>query len=139
MARIKAANMRSWTDRQKANAALIVRQSIEDVGEIAQTPKAKGGRMPVKESFLRNSFTAFLNGSSSLTGPDAYISVLGSFEMGDTFLGGWTVEYALRQEKGFVGQDKLGRTYNQPGNFFMENALMQWQAINDRNAARIRG
>lgn len=131
--------MRQWTERQKANAALIVRQSIQDVSEIAQTPKAKGGRMPVDKGILRNSFTAALNGTTSLTGPNAYEAVLGAFEVGDTFIGGWTVDYALRMEKGFVGQDSLGRTYNQQGNFFMESALQQWAAINERNAAKVKG
>lgn len=139
MARFKAASMREWTERQKANAALIVRQSIQDVSEIAQTPKAKGGRMPVDTGNLRNTYVAALNGTTSLTGPQAYAAALGNFKMGDTFLGGWTAAYALRQEKGFVGQDRLGRTYNQQGNFFMESALQQWAAINERNAARIRG
>lgn len=139
MATFKAANMREWTERQKANGRLIVSESIEELGRIAQTPKAKGGRMPVREGFLRNSYTASLSGSTALTGPDVYIAVLGEFQMGDTFFAGWTMAYAMRMEKGFVGTDRLGRRYNQQGNFFMENALMQWAAINEKNAKRILG
>lgn len=139
MTRFKAADMGKWTRRQKENQEFIVRQSIQDLGEIAQTPKAKGGRMPVLNGILRNSYVAALSGSTSLSGAAAYVAVLGSFKMGDTFIGGWTAKYARRQEKGFVGTDRLGRTYNQPGNFFMENALMQWQAINAKNAAKVKG
>lgn len=35
------------------------------------------------------------------------------------------VAYAMRQNYGFVGTDRLGRTYNQPGFFFMEKAEME--------------
>lgn len=129
--------MAAWTKKQKENTAFIVRQSIQDVSSIAQTPKAKGGRMPVKDGQLRNSFVSGLNGSTALSGPDVYIATLAALEMGDTFNAGWTAAHALRQEKGFVGQDSLGRTYNQSGNFFMEYALAQWQAINDANAAEV--
>lgn len=130
--------MAKWTQKQKDNAALIVRQSIQDMTAIAQTPKAKGGRMPVDKGQLRNSFVSGLNGSTALTGPDVYTATLATFEMGDTFNAGWTAAHALRQEKGFVGTDKLGRTYNQSGNFYMESALAQWQAINDANAAKVK-
>lgn len=139
MATYKAADMRSWTAKAKRNVELVVKQSIQDVTEIAQTTKAKGGRMPVDTGFLRNSFTSGLNGSTSLSGANVYIATVEGMEMGDTFNAGWTAAYALRMEKGFVGTDALGRTFNQPGNFYMENALMQWQAINDKNAAAIAG
>jgi phage gpG-like protein len=33
------------------------------------------------------------------------------------------VEYARRQEFGFVGTDRLGRTYNQPGRYYMTIAM----------------
>lgn len=137
MTTYRAANIRQWTEKAKRNAERIVKQSIQDVSEIAQTPKAQGGRMPVDTGFLRNSFQAGLNGTTALTGPDVYGAVVAGMEMGDTFYGGWTAEYALRMEKGFIGEDALGRTYNQPGNFFMDGALMQWQQINDRNAAKV--
>lgn len=88
--------------------------------------------MPVDTGFLRNSYTA-----QGLTGPAVYEVAVAGFEIGSVFEAGWTASYALRMEKGFVGQDALGRTYNQPGNFFMEGALQEWQDINNRNAAKI--
>lgn len=138
MVTFKASQMRGWSERAKRNVGLVVRQSIQDVSRLAQTPKAKGGRMPVDTGFLRNSYMAGLNGSTSLSGPVAYEAVIAGMKMGDTFTAGWTAPYARRMEFGFVGTDSLGRTYNQPGNFFMENALMQWDAINQANAARLK-
>lgn len=140
MARFKATNVSACTERQKRNVAFVVRQSIQDVSEIALTPKAKGGRMPVDTGFLRrNSFVAGLNGSAGLSGPIAYVAVLASFKIGDAFVAGRTAEYALRVERGFLGEDKLGRTYNVNGKFFIESAVMQWPDINDANARRIKG
>lgn len=125
--------MAAWTEKQKRNVELIVRQSIQDLSELAQRPKAQGGRMPVDTGFLRNSFTA-----EGLRGPDAYIAAVGSFQIGATFEAGWTAEYARRMEYGFSGADSLGRIYNVPGNFYMQSALASWQAINDANAAKVR-
>lgn len=133
-----AANMAKWTAKAKRNGMLVVKQSIQDVSELAQTPKAKGGNMPVDKAFLRNSFTAGLNGSTSLTGPIAYEAAVVGMKAGDGFNAGWTVDYAGRMERGFVGDDSRGRTFNQSGNFYMAKALAQWQAINDRNAAKVR-
>lgn len=139
MAVFQAASMRSWTEKQKRNGGLIVRQSIQDVSELAQLPKAKGGRMPVDNGYLRNSYTAGLNGSTGLSGPVIYEAVIAGMKMGDTFTAGWKEPYALRQERGFVGTDALGRYYNTPGNFFMETALMDWADINARNAKKVVG
>ena len=139
----KAADMAKWGEKAKRNAMLIVRKSIEDVTELAQTSDDFGGRMPVDNGDLRNSFTAGLNGSTVLSGGVEYSAeLLGTavtnLKAGDSFNAGWTAAYALRMEKGFVGDDRLGRTYNQAGNFFMASALAEWQAINDRNAAKVR-
>jgi hypothetical protein len=133
----KMADMAKWSQKAKDNAAFVVIQSIDDVSRIAQTPKAKGGRMPVDKSFLRNSYRAGLNGSTGLKGPDVYVAALAGMEMGDTFTARWTADYALRMERGFSGPDSLGRVYSQQGNFFMRSALAQWQAINDANAAKV--
>lgn len=132
-----AANMGAWRKKAKENALFVVLQSIQDVSRIAQNPKAKGGRMPVDIGTLRNTYSAGLNGTTSLKGPDSYIAALAGMDLGDSFIGGWTTDYAMRMEKGFVGQDALGRNFNQTGNFFMASALAQWQEVNDLNAAKV--
>jgi len=139
MAKIVAAQMRGWTEKQKQNVSAIVKQSIQDVSREAQRTKAKGGRMPVNTSTLRNRYSAGLDGATTVIGPAAYEAVIAQMDMGQTFKAEWTVSYAMRMEYGFVGQDILGRTYNQPGNFFMGTALAQWQAIVDENARKVTG
>lgn len=139
MVTFRASDMRGWTEKQKRNVSLIVKQSIQDVSELAQQPRAKGGRLPVDTGFLRNSYVAGINGSTALSGPNVYEAVIAGLDMGDTFVAGWTAAYALRQERGFVGPDSLGRVYNTPGNFFMASALAQWAAIVERNAKAVMG
>jgi hypothetical protein len=138
MAKTFTAQMQDFADLTKQKMELVFKQSAQDVGEIAQAPKAGGGNMPVDTGFLRNSMVAGLNGSTSLSGADAYVLAIAGAELGDSVFMGWTAAYALRMEYGFVGTDAAGRTYNQPGNFFAANAAQQWQAIVAKNAAKAR-
>lgn len=140
MAKTFAAQIKKFRDLTVEKLELVVKQSAQDVMEIAQTEKGAGGRMPVDLGFLRNSsFVAGLNGSISAKGSgDAYVGVIAGLELGDTFFAGWTAEYAMRMEYGFVGTDKLGRTYNQSGNFFAQSAAAQWQNIVAMNAQKAR-
>jgi hypothetical protein len=121
----------------KEKMLLVVKQSAQDVFEIAQKPKAQGGRMPVAVGYLWNtSFVAGLNGTFTMSGGESYVLAIAGMELGDSMIGGWSAEYALRMEYGFVGEDSLGRTYNQPGNFYALNAAMEWQAIVARNVQK---
>lgn len=122
------AQVRNWSEKAQRNTELVIKASAQEVFAIAQTPKSKGGNLPVKTGFLRNSLVAGLNGSTSLSGPDSYVLAVADMEMGDVIFAGWTAEYALPQEYG---------TSKFPGNFFMRGAAQQWQAIVDRNASRL--
>lgn len=127
--RITFAQMDQWATMVTARLDAIVGGSTERVFEIAQTPRARGGRMPVVEGVLRNSFQASLNGSTSLSGPVAYEMIAAQMKAGDVAQGGWTAEYARRVNSGFTGTDARGRTYNQEGAHFLEGAAMQWPSI----------
>lgn len=129
MAGTFTAQIRNWTEKAKRNLDLVIKQSAQDVFEIAQTPVAQGGNLPVDTGFLRNSFVASLNGSTSLTGPDAYVLAIAGFELGDVIFGGWTAEYAVHVEFGARGRAPR---------FFMRGAAQQWQSIVNANAAKLR-
>jgi hypothetical protein len=94
-----------------------------------QTPKAKGGKLPVKTSFLRNSLKSSLSGGAGATGPASHIMVAASMKSGDTATFTYTAAYARRVNSGFTGTDSLGRSYNQQGAFFVEGAIDQWPAL----------
>jgi hypothetical protein len=130
------AQLEKFAALSKRKMELVFKESAQDVFEAAQAPKAQGGNMPVDTGYLRNTFVAGLNGSTALSGPDAYVLAIAGADLGDSVFGGWTAAYALRMEYGFVGTDSRGRTYNQPGNHFALNASQQWQAIVARNVAK---
>lgn len=123
------AQITAFAEDAKRKMTLVVQQSAQDVGELAQRPVAKGGNMPVDTGFLRNSLVAGLNGSTSLSGPDAYSLAIAGAEAGDTIFFGWTAAYARYVEYGTQGR---------AGRFFMLNAAQQWQAIVARNAEKAR-
>lgn len=133
-----AAQLDKWANQTSRDLELIFKESAQELFSKAQTPVAQGGNMPVDTGFLRNSFVSGLNGSTSLTGPDAYVAAIAGAKLGDVVFGGWTAKYAARIEFGFSGQDSLGRTYNQDGRGFARKAAMEWQQIVQRNAAKVR-
>ena len=50
---------------------------------------------------------------------------------------GYRARYAWRVNYGFVGQDSLGRTYNQAGRAFLEGYVSQWPQVVNRAIARL--
>lgn len=115
----------------------VVKNSIQDVTEMAQTPVGKGGRMRVKTGFLRASGRASTEGFP--TGPDvrpadahdnsydfdgqAVNAVLINMNLGDTFYFGWTANYAGVREM---------------HDGFLETATQNWQQFVNTNSERFR-
>jgi hypothetical protein len=116
----------------------VARQSIQEVVREAQTPRAKGGRMPVDTGNLRNSLASGLNGAFGAPGSDSYTLIIAALRIGDVARFAWTAEYARRIELGFSGADSLGRVYEQSGAGFVSAAAANWQNIVSRNAIRVR-
>lgn len=132
MVKIALEDLGEWANKSEARMLAVVQTSVERVCEIAQTPIAQGGRMPVDTGTLRNSFMSSLNGQIGLSGPETYVITIGQMELGDIASFGWgglAADYAARQNYGFFGTDKLGRKYNQAGKHFLENATGQFRAI----------
>lgn len=105
----------------------LMRLSIQDVVDNANTPVAKGGRMRVDTGFLRASGAGSVEGMP--TGPErgdkkeknaysyndgAVIAVLGKMKLGQTFYYGWTAAYAR---------------YRELYDGFLEGAIIHWDKI----------
>lgn len=116
----------------------VARQSIQEVVRTAQTPRDKGGRLPVDTGNLRNSLASGLNGAFGSPGEDSYVLAITALRLGDVARFAWTAEYARRIELGFTGTDSLGRSYNQGGAGFVSGAAMTWQQVVSKNALRVR-
>jgi hypothetical protein len=137
-----AADLSSWSDKAKRNMLNIAKTSIQDVIDDAQTPKAKGGRMPVQTGFLRNSIASGLNGVTFPTrprpqgqerlgdpDPTSYTLTIGQLDLGDVARFAWTAEYAIFQELG---------TSAFAGNHFVGVAAAKWPQFVEANARRIK-
>lgn len=123
------AELDKWVLQTERRMKAVVRGATDRVMDIAQTPEAKGGRMPVDTGFLRNSLVSSVNGGGTAKGASSYALIAGTMDAGDIATFGWTADYARRLNGGFTGQDKLGRTYNQAGRHWLEGAAAQWPAI----------
>lgn len=136
MAQSFTAAIEAFGIKTKAKAEAVLKESAQEVFALAQTPQPsvkqtggsfEQGKIPVDTGILRNSFVSGLNGSTSLSGADAYTAAIAGMEIGDSIFGGWTAEYARAIEYG---------TENIAGRFFAGNAVRQWQAIVARNAQK---
>ncbi len=105
----------------------ILKESTQRLMERMQTPRGKGGNLPVDTGFLRASFHASLNapvsdvkfkvGGAAFGGGDDYAFVIAGASIEDTIYGMYTANYA-----GFVH-------YGEGGVQWVTLAAMQWNAI----------
>lgn len=130
-----------WAGATTAQLTALLRNSVQALAVEASTTIPNGGRVPVKTGNLGRSVVVD-------TKPPEVIDVLAKaqdfslgvadIKPGDTVYIGWTAKYSRRQNYGFVGEDSLGRTYNQSGYGFAEAAAARWPAIVAEQAAKIR-
>lgn len=124
----------------KEKMLAVVKNSIQEVVDDAQTPVKEGGRMRVDTGFLRSSGVSELNKIPS--GPtegrkreqgeagvlykynkDFLIPILAKMKIGDKFYFGWTAKYAAVREL-YDG--------------FMETAVMKWSEIVENQVRRLK-
>lgn len=131
-----AAQVADFRNKTLKNLRYVALNAIQDVVEAAQTPQPGvgrtggafiEGRIPVDTGALINSLATGLNGGAGAKGSTSYVAVLAGLEIGDMITFEWTMPYALRIEKGFVGTDAAGRTYNQAGRHFVGKNAARFQ------------
>lgn len=132
-----AADVRAFAGKTTQQMRDVFAEAVQDTVADAQTPKSKGGRMPVDTGFLRNSLASGLNGSFGNVGAESYAVTLSGLEIGDVAQFAWTAPYARRIELGFSGADSLGRNYEQQGTHFVGAAAAQWPQRVEYWAARV--
>lgn len=129
-----------WAEKARADTRAVAIVSIQDLNEevVARTPVLTG--------FLRGSWYAGLNGIPTGTGnldPSgggviARVNLItANLKLGDVYFMVNNAVYAKRMENGFVGQDSLGRTYNQPGRAFVRATLNEAPRIAQAAAQRV--
>ena len=120
MARYTFAQLDQWTKKTERRIDAVLKDATQTVISVAQTPKSKGGRLPVDTGNLRNSLQSSIAGGASGEGKESYIMVAGNMKGGDLATFTWTAEYAAAVNNGNRGR---------PGAHFVEGAVDQWPAI----------
>ncbi len=132
----------SWAGNTQALLTALLRNSVQELAVVASTTVEEGGRVPVKFGHLSRSVVIDNKPPQIIdvlpTKQDFSLGVA-DIQPGEPVYIGWTMNYARRQNFGFVGTDSLGRQYNQSGFGFAEAAAAQWPAIVVREAAKLGG
>jgi hypothetical protein len=129
MAGWRGTDPEKWVGKVKARNLAVVRFSIEALAEAAQTPRARGGLLPVDTANLRNSFVSAVGQMPS--GPSegnlrdwnagALVLTLANTRLGDTVFLGWTAKYARPMEARYG---------------YMKGAAMGWRGFVDQAIQR---
>ena len=116
-----------WVAKSEARLDAVWKTAAQDIAKEVQTPRAKGGRMPVDTSFLRNSFAANVNATPTGNGDSAYSSgpvsiVINRAKIGDQVVFGWAAQYAIFVEVKYS---------------FVRHAAQNWQQIVNKAAQKV--
>lgn len=93
----------NWTRKSLVRMDAVAKQSMQDLAEATNEPRAKGGPMPVKTSFLRNSFGADVNtipkgdGATRFSMQPIILAIMKA-QLGDRVVFGWSASYAPYME-----------------------------------------
>lgn len=134
----------AWANETEARLEATWRRSVELLGEELTTTVKNGGRVPHKFGNLYKSLLGSTAGMPAQGGKDEKYPGMdvglfaASLNLGDTAWLGYQAGYARRQNYGFVGEDSLGRSYNQEGAHFVEYAIEMWPTIVELAADDIR-
>jgi len=98
-----AQSIDNWTRMSELRMEAVFKQAAQDAAEAVQTPKAKGGRMPVDTGYLRNSFAGAVNSFPSADGNTPFsmspiIAAIIRARLGDRIVFGWSANYAVYME-----------------------------------------
>jgi hypothetical protein len=131
-----------WEGRVVGGLGALARQSIQEVCDRVNmlTPRDQGilagswsvaiGAIPADAKQVKPD----LDGSQFSR---SVALVVTNLKLGQSVFCANSAAYALRVNYGFVGQDSLGRNYNQKGQFFLERGLSAWSSIVASTAAEL--
>lgn len=139
------ATVTEWTKDVEFLLTRIFRESVKELAVELLTPVQQGGLLPYRTGNLQRSF--WLSTSSfavtaanqqKFDGMQDFVSVADSLYIGDVAYLSLRAAYARRRNYGFVGEDSLGRFYNDEGTGFVERTALAWPSIVDRVTRRLR-
>ena len=105
-----AKQMSNWKNKTALRMELVFQESVQELAKEANTPRAKGGNIPVDTGFLINSLTAAVNSvpRGASKAPDGFaatdwdatplIIAVNNAKIGDRVTIGYTANYAQYME-----------------------------------------
>jgi len=124
-----------WAQRQKENINNVLPRAVIAMAQLMARTIPEGGQTPILTGNLRNSVTISTGGMPSVGGKDLRYTRQEYSGMGPSIAAAgqasisYRAIYARRVNYGFVGEDSLGRFYNQAGYGFHESAIAQWPTV----------
>ena len=123
-------------DRYETYITQLFRNAVKALTLEFIQPVQQGGRLPYRTGNLQRSLWVSTSGMAMIDGSrekfddmQDFFAAIDAAKLGDTVYIALRAAYAYRMNYGFVGEDSLGRFYNQAGYGFRENAAMRWPAI----------
>jgi cell wall-associated NlpC family hydrolase len=139
-----AAEISEWARQTEGALETVFQEAALAVANEVRTPVAAGGRMPIRTGNLRRSLMASTSDMPSIKPEKTEFTdsglemVIAGAELGSTVFLGFQAAYAARMNYGFVGEDSLGRTYNQAGFGFVDAVAQRWPQIVTAAEAKVR-
>ncbi|HEY6965901.1 MAG TPA: hypothetical protein VI229_00405 [Burkholderiales bacterium] len=130
--------MGRWIKLADDKLAALARQSVQELAETVVNAT------PVDTGFLRGSWQPSIGEPAAAAGHTdpagaASMSLVAAeiikLSPGERFYMMNNAAYARRLEFGFVGEDSLGRHYDQKGRFYVSGSIAKWPQIVKKVAA----
>ncbi|RVJ77549.1 hypothetical protein [Sinorhizobium meliloti] len=142
-----AAQVSEWVQAEKEREAAVLRTAAQMVANNVRRSVAEGGRIPVDTGNLKNSLMASTStmprvdeGEREYPDQSGEIElIISNLDVGETLYLGFQAAYGPRMNYGFVGQDSLGRVYNQQGFGFVDAEAQIWPQTVKEAEAKVRG
>ncbi|NTE87198.1 hypothetical protein [Agrobacterium rubi] len=140
-----AAQVSEWAQAEKEREEAVFQIAAQMVADEVRETVPEGGNLPIDLGNLRRSLMAsttamppVVEGQETFTDGGVEMIIAGA-ELGGTIYLGFQAAYAMRMEYGFVGQDSLGRNYNQAGFGFVGRTSQRWPQLVAEAEAKVRG
>lgn len=139
-----AATISEWARETEGALETVFQTAAQTVANEVRNPVAEGGRMPIKTGNLRRSLMASTSEMPTIKPEKTQFTdsglemVIAGAELGSTVYLGFQAAYAARMNYGFVGEDSLGRVYNQAGFGFVDAVAQRWPQIVQEAEAKVR-
>jgi hypothetical protein len=144
MAQKFAAQVDAWCKESEDRLLMVFKRAVDLLAEEMTRTRGNGGALPHRTGNLMRSMAARINALPPGGSPGQVFgggdvgAVVAQALIGDSISLGFQANYARRLNYGFVGQDSLGRNFNQSGAGFVERAAAMWPALVARAAAELR-